>query len=304
MVNIVVEDKNIDYSKVKIKKPYIVDNNNIFNIYYDDGPFLIQTPVSFLPDTYNIIDGRSLEMDIIFNDKKFVLLLDKINNYIYDTINKHFDSENIKMYKIYNNDDYILNIKNYNYDAIKVFNNDKLIISIQNLSKYDRIKSIFQIEKYIFSKKKSWFYFKIFQILKLDHGDDITQINSNFLFVQENIDFEKYHKMKQFGVPHFTIEQQMKLDGFNDLEISNFSSRNNSKKNTPPLPPPPPPKKLIPSPPPPPPLNIKLHKNIQNPKQNIQNTHQDQEQKLNKNGPPSLFEILNAKSRLKKIISK
>lgn len=303
MVNVIIGDQNIDYSKIKIKQPYFVDNNNIFNIYYDDGPFLIQTPVSFLPNTYNIIDGRSLEMDIIFNDKNFLLLLDNINNFIYNTINKHFGSENIKMYKIYNNDEYILNIKNYNYDAIKVFNADKLIISIQNLSKYDRIKSIFQIEKYINSKKKSWFYFKIFQILKLDHGDDITQINNKFLFVQESIDYEKYHKMKQFGISNFSVEQQMKLDGFNDSDISIFSRKYNEKKPPPPAPPPPSQNKQrkfsseIPTPPPPPPPNIKSQKS----KQDIPSCEQG---RLKESGPPSLSEILNAKSRLKKLISK
>lgn len=303
MINIILENKNIDLSKIKIKKPYFVDNNNIFNIYYDDGPLLIQSPVCYLPKPYKIIDGKSLEMDIIFNDTKFLLLLDNINNFIYDTINKHFESENIKMYKITQDGEFIINIKNYNYDTIKVFNVDKLVISIQNLSKYDRIKSIFQIEKCIGNKKESWFYFKIFQILKLDHGDDMMKINNEFLFVQEFVNYEKYHKMKQLGLPYIAIQNQMKSDGLSEIEIENFSFQINEKKPPPP-PPKPPPKKQYheksPTPPPPPPPKLHIDKNQQISK----NIQQKDEKPSLKNGPPSLSEILNAKSKLKKLILK
>jgi hypothetical protein len=168
---IVIKDKqDIDINKINVKKPYVIENKSYFNIFYEDNLIFIQTPLCFLPFNYNLYDNRyfQLDLNIIEDDIKFIELLNSILQFIYNKVKKKYN--NIKKL---DNGSYRIRLKNNNHDTIHAFDINKQLIDLRNISKGDRVKCIFQIEKVILINNDASINLKIIQIQKIDKSIDI-----------------------------------------------------------------------------------------------------------------------------------
>jgi hypothetical protein len=177
---IVISNKtNLVIDDIRIKKPYIISTKKIFNIFYkNEDLLLIQTPECYLPFNYHLYDNRYLQLELVLLNSldEFKILLDLITSYLYNKISKYYAINPIKPIL----QDSRIRLSNNNYDTIRVFNNKKTLIDIRNLSKEDRVKCIFQIEKIVIDKNETSIKIKIFQIKKLDTSVDVINLPSLF----------------------------------------------------------------------------------------------------------------------------
>jgi hypothetical protein len=227
-----------------------------------------------------------------------------------------------------------LRAKNSDVDSINVYNFNRTKIDIRNVERNDQIKAIIQIEKFIIDKDSYTFLFKIMQIKKHCVIDTYSS-NVKCLFIEDDSpqpiqevqvepnEYGRFLKMLKMGVPMIGVVQKMQLEGYDESDINEFSQMQNNSKvlsKSPCLPSPPPP------PPPPRISSLGTKKDTQTSQQptfaflnDIKNgqftlkkaciVEKDKRDALKeklmkfvdklKPAPPSLEEILNAKSRLK-----
>ena len=306
MVQILTDSSKLDLSTIKIKKPYAVGDRTIYDLHVNNEPILIQTPVCHVPYAYSLFDNKYFQMDLVVKDDNFKKMLDEIAANIYERIEKYSDAtidkkDMIEIYKKSEGDSYRLRLKNGNCELIRVFDIHKLRLHIQNIDKNDRVKAIFQIERFIIGAENCFFTFKLFQLLKLQSLCDITKLNDTYLFVENCTDYSKYESMLKVGVPREAVRNKMIMDGLTEDDIDKFDSK---------------PKAAKPAPPPPPPLPLSLkskHKPvIDNARVAFLNDIKGSAfalkpvkiEKKSKNTDnllvPSLDQILQARSRLKK----
>ena len=232
-----------------------------------------------------------------------------------------------------------LRAKNTNVDSINVYNYNRNRIDIRNIERNDQIKALIQIEKFLIDKDSYSFLFKIIQIKKhciidpfspnikcLFVENEIDNINIDININKQLEKYERFSKMLKMGVPMMGVIQKMQLEGFEEEDIAQFTQLKNRKivsinpsphSSSLPLPPPPPP-------PPPPPLSfigipksapqqpLAFLNDIKNGQFTLKKaviTEVDKKELLkaklmkfvdkSKPAPPTLEDILNAKSRLK-----
>ena len=153
---------------IKIKKPYNVYNKEIYNIFYKNHQhLLIQTPPVSLPYSYSVYNDKCFIMDVIIDDEKFLNMLRRTIYHI---------SSRIGILTDFQKDKNIIRLRNDNIASLKIFNANKELIDIRNLSRYDRIRAIFQIDKIIHDSDKNHtiFYLKVVQIRKeWQQGHDV-----------------------------------------------------------------------------------------------------------------------------------
>ena len=168
-MNIICESKEINYTRLKVKKPYQVYLSSIFNITYNDGPLLIQTPWASLPYSYSIYDNKYFSMDILIDDESFLVMYRRLIKFIYSVL---------KMDGCFGLDENKLRLKNENVQSIAVFNNLMQKINLMNVTRFDVVKVIFQIDKFISkpsnTPKQSELSLKVIQIMKKWQNFDLV----------------------------------------------------------------------------------------------------------------------------------
>jgi hypothetical protein len=222
--------------KLKIIKPYSIENKKIINILYDKQSLLIQTPLCTLPYRYMLYDNKYFQIDLFFTLQEFKDIIDKIIEPIHDKIKKNFASliENknyIEPIMTVNNT-FKLRAKNINIEAITVYNYHKNKIDIRNIERNDQIKAIIQLERIIIDIDSYYFTFKIIQIKK-NCSIDFFSPTINCLIKDDEISiekFEKFTKMLKIGVPIHGVTQKMQLEGFIETDIQYFSQLHNKSK--------------------------------------------------------------------------
>lgn len=312
---------NID--KVQIIKPYIIENKKIFNILYNKHQLLIQTPLCTLPYRYMLYDNKYFQIDLFFTLQEFKDIIDKIIDPIHKKIKRRYPllikNKNYIDPIMTINDTFKLRAKNLNIESIGVYNYNKNKIDIRNIERNDQIKAIIQLERIIIDIDSYYFTFKIIQIKK-NQNIDFFSPNINCLIKDDDneivpvIKYEKFTKMLKLGVPIQGVMQKMQLEGFIEVDIKYFLELQNKQKSN------------MPPPPPPPPPPISFSKSLLNKNQeplaflaNIKNGQFTLKKAIiidknniikdkilkyvdkSKPTPPSLQDILNAKSSLKPI---
>jgi len=330
-VHIIYKNENLSLEKIKVVKPFKFEDKFFFNIFYNKThPLLIQTPKCILPYRYMLYDNKYFQIDIFFENIEFRNLIEQIVEHIKNkiNINKKFsallkDKNYIDSIMTLPNNMFKVRAKNSNVDAINVYNNNKTRIDIRNIERNDEIRAIIQIEKFIIDKDSYSFLFKIVQIKKHCVIDTYSpNVKCLFIDTDENQisleKFQRFTKMLKMGVPMMGVIQKMQLEGFEEKDITFFSQSQNKARPSGSgglIPPPPPP-------PPPPPIGFIKSIPVQQPLaflNDIKNgqftlkkaviTEKDKRDVLkekmmkfvdkSKPAPPTLEDILNAKSRLK-----
>lgn len=84
---------NIPISQIRVKKPYMVnDSISIFDISLEHQPLVIQTAPCVIPYSYHILDNKSFQLDVTAHDIHQKLLLDSLNDHIISKISKYRDN--------------------------------------------------------------------------------------------------------------------------------------------------------------------------------------------------------------------
>ena len=210
---------DIDNSKIRIKKPFVLFQQYDFDITYDktNNQFLIQTPISMFYS--NIMkDSKSITMDITTSEIKFLNSLQHINISIKDRIERYVPSIIKNKTFVSPLRSQILRLKNKDKNSIIAFDENNEYINIDDITRNDKIIIIFQVEKVIVYSEWYSIYYKIIQIKRC-----------NVIFPKENLFIskkledeskehtipEKYQKMLNMGIPRPAVEQRMKMDGYN-----------------------------------------------------------------------------------------
>lgn len=83
-------DEIIPISQIRVKKPYnINDNIFVFDISLDNQPLIIQTTHCIIPYSYYILDNKSFQLDVIARNKHQKDSLGSLNDYILTKVNKY-----------------------------------------------------------------------------------------------------------------------------------------------------------------------------------------------------------------------
>lgn len=263
---------------LKVKKPYISSHDTrVFDIEYNKGPLIFQTPTARIPYSYSLFDNNSFKIDIELQDDEFHSLLCSINDKVLSVVKKH-DTEVIE------NKDYIpyvsltsrkqgdkeetysrIKFKTNHLSTIEAFDLNGRKMNVLNVQTFDKVQCLFGICRLIVYKDNYQFQVNLIQIKAKTQY--VFEDNQSELPVQQHMlipaslnsdKYEKYHKMRKFGVPWVCIKRQMGMDAVSEEDIISYEQvfimkkapiTTMSKCGTVPLPPAPPP------PPPPPPPN-------------------------------------------------
>jgi hypothetical protein len=298
-----------NWTQIRIKKRCMVSEDiSIFPIVFNNDPLLIQTPCATLAYQYMLFDNKYFQMDLSINDTLFINMIQKLVSFLLENkalqqfISTLFLKNNIQLLS----PSLIkLRLQNDNVDSIQVFNASRERILLNNISKFDQIYAIFQVDKFVICKTNMYFTFKVVQIKKLwlSSGD---LANNKCMIIE--FDDTKYKKMLSIGISIDAVEHKMKMDNIPSSHILDFMKQpgQQSRKMLIPPPPPPPPPKLPPPPPPPmlPPSNLMKMAflgDIKNQNFKLKKIVVSEYEKNENFKPPSLKDILSAKDRLKKL---
>jgi hypothetical protein len=87
---ILSHNDNIPISQIRVKKPYMVnDSISIFDISLDHQPLVIQTAPCVIPYSYHILDNKSFQLDVTAHDRQQKSFLDSLNDHIISKISKY-----------------------------------------------------------------------------------------------------------------------------------------------------------------------------------------------------------------------
>lgn len=244
---LITDINDIDTACIKIKKPYNLYHRHVFDIFYGDenNQFLIQTPDVMMSFGYQISTNNSISMDIVFRNYNFV-----------KTLKNTLESVDAKLQRKYS--DILENkspfhvvfenrarLKNSDVNTVGVFDGNNNKINIDNISRDDKILTIFQVEKVVVYDKFYTFYLKLIQLKKavspiaqclFGHPNSIPRVPlvtsvppvppvppplPQGIHDEQTCDMpEKYKKMLAMGVPLPAVKQKMMMDGISD-NVSN-----------------------------------------------------------------------------------
>ena len=327
MLQIIHKEHELCLKSIRVKKPYSVGNRKIFVITHNlIDPLLIQTPAVVLPYNYSLFDNNYFQIDILVKDRLFISLLDKMVSHIWRRISIYEKNLVLKDWlyipkELTADDCAKIRLKNENVNNVSVFTSERHEMSYRNLSKNDMIQAIFQIEKIIVDLHDNCtFYFKVLQIKKCFQSKDTI---FNKCIMDNDTDVSKYEKMLSYGISVDAVCHKMQIDSIGQHVIDYFRKIKTCSKTGPPPPPPkkgpPPPPPMMPPPPPPPMMagttnktdlkflqdiksgNFKLRKSNQEVQSNKLKLKETLKSMRNGLEPPSLEDILAAKSRLIKL---
>lgn len=283
IMHIIQKKEDLDMNLLKVKKPYITSHEiRVFDIVYDNGPLLFQTPTARVPYSYSLFDNNSFKIDVELQDDDFHKLLASINDRVLAVINKYDDT-------ILHQKDYCpyicntskkiagaettytrLKFKTNHISTIEAFDLHGKKMNVLNVQTFDKVNCLFNICRLVVYKESYQFQVNLIQIkAKTQYVfDDDTQ-SQPLVTIPAclNADkYDKYHKMRKFGVPWVCVKRQMGTDGVEAADIEAYETVFILKKtyNRSPqshvvvgangfAPPPPPPPHAPPLPPPPPP---------------------------------------------------
>lgn len=338
MSHIIKSYSDINFNLIEVKKPYTIsDNIFIFDISYDKNPFLFQTPDCVIPYSYSLYDNKTFKIDVTIKDDAFSTILLDVNKYIEAKITKYNKTilENkisIDYIKKNNTNDCRLRLKNNYVQNVLVYDKTKNQIDITNLQTFDKVVCLFQLQRLIVQKENYIFQCQVLQIKRLN-----TIIPQNVVYLIEDEDtsneddkeFNKYQSMYNLGIPLEAVKHKMTLDGLpSDVIKQWMPKKSDNKLNTgltnlntlsssivpPPIPPPLPPPLMT--------NNTYVNPKTSIPKANFLKDIANNNFKLKKNNvmgcvdsgkktsnlkerygydAPSLKDILNARSNLKKV---
>lgn len=233
-----VED--IDMSKVKIKKPFGTSTGKLVcNVHYDSKPFILQTPPGHMPYSYSLYDNQRLQIDIDIQQPKFIEIMNNICAHLVSKLNR-FDATLINGKQIVTPVKHTKNCIRLHCSHVsqcRIFDSNRNHSPITSLRAYDKIVSIFSIDRIVIDASIVLLHTQVHQIKTLDYS-----IHDVFHF-----EATVYDKMLKLGVSLDAVKHKMKLDGICDSIIETYAPQpkaSNVTVNTPrqtPLPPPPPP---------------------------------------------------------------
>ena len=226
---------DINLKKIKIKKPTGMADKLIFNIYYlfdedKEIDLLFRTGDMIIP--YEVLyspEKNELQFDCCNND--VLKRIESIRDYIYQKVHKAYP-------KLFENKNHLDKIKTKEYGKLlrlKVRNIDEIPIFDQHHKKvdYTLLKSERKI-KLLLQLKWFWIWDKYYG---LDYS--VIQIKV-YIPIQQPLfdiddpeetkvecpnDFEKYEKMLKLKIPLEAVESKMKLDGLETKQIDIFKSK-------------------------------------------------------------------------------
>lgn len=310
---------------ISVCKPYsVIENTHIFNIKYTNNVFLIQTPVCVIPYSYSLYDNNSFKLDVVTDTSKIYTMLNKCCSYITEKIGK-YNEEYVKDKHITEicckvKDKYKLSLKNKDASNVYAFNSNEEQISLTTLHTFDRVICLFELKRLVIKNDKIFWQTNLVQIKKcstiIQPSFSRCLITGNDTKIDDHDMFSKYSKMFQMKIPLEAIKHKMLMDGLTEVDFNSWSLYQNKSK-PPPLPPPPPPPMPILSALSKPTTNISLASkkdgtpeflrdissgNFQLKKTKIHDVKQKILSTVNREfAPPSLHDIRNALSNLKKI---
>jgi hypothetical protein len=288
-MHIIRNTKDLDINMLKVKKPYISSHDTrVFDVEYNKGPLVFQTPTARIPYSYSLFDNNSFKIDIELQDEEFHSLLCSINDKVLSVVRKH-DTEVIE------NKDYIpyvsltsrkqgdkeetysrIKFKTNHLSTIEAFDLNGRKMNVLNVQTFDKVQCLFGMCRLIVYKDNYQFQVNLIQIkakTQYVFEDDQSELPvQQHMLIPASLNsdkYEKYHKMRKFGVPWVCIKREMGLDAVSEEDITAYEQvfvlkktpiMTMSKGGTVPLPPPPPPPPpsngpARPPPPPPPPPN-------------------------------------------------
>lgn len=267
---IILHVGNVNLELLNVKKPYKLTDITVFDIKYNNTPFLVQTPLCVLKYKPAIYDNGYMQISVH-------VLCDECRQFV-ETLEGKIISKLSKKYKTITDTfvrfDKDLKLRSNNHRNVKVFDAFNSNNDIHALTKDEKLCFILHISKVISMRDKAYIMYEIVQIKRFEGFQSMsalfTQSHSNI--VPETMpllapEYDKFVKMHKVGIPLECIKHKMNLDGLPVDSINTFLSFiNNAKSNVqkviptascaparsvppgsspPPPPPPPPPPKLF-----------------------------------------------------------
>lgn len=262
-----IESYNGDY--IKVNKPYYVnDSTCIFNVKYNNSIFLIQTSVCIIPYSYALFDNNAFKLDVITDNEDLYNMLSSISECIVSKINRHnlnhLLGKDIKQLcvKINSNNTfsrYKLSLRNKDANNIYVFNSQQQPISLTTLHTFDKVVCLFELKRLVIKDNTVFWQTNLIQIKKCSSiiqpsFADCLIVDTNIQSLQDR--FTAYNKMLKLKIPLNAIKHKMKMDGLTENDFIQWynevtAGKDNDKKidikeclsteTKSPAPPPPPP---------------------------------------------------------------
>lgn len=174
---VIKSDVDINYSLIKVKKPFQVnDSIHVLDVCYDMDSLMIQTSVCVVPYSYSIFDSGAFQIDVTSNDNTLRCLIQRINDYILQKVRKYsslmLDGRTFIDYLKLNRPDveveFRLRFRNPHIDNVSTFDNKNNLIPTKGLSTFDRVVCLFQLQKLVIQRDSYYFQANIVQIKKLN----------------------------------------------------------------------------------------------------------------------------------------
>lgn len=222
------DTQDLNLSSIRIKKPYTVnDNIHIFDISRDDAALTIQTSPCVIPYSHYIFDNKSFQFDVHSYDLHLKGILGSITSYILarvrkynaNILNERLFLDYVKEVRQEPKHEYRIRLRNVNVNNISVFDNQNNIVDITTLQTFDKVVCLFQLHKLIVQKETYFFQASVVQIKK---------INTPLLVIREcliqsidessddsisgHTEVSVYEKMKKVGVPVEAIDHKIRMD--------------------------------------------------------------------------------------------
>lgn len=190
-------------------------------------------------------------------DKIHSHILNKIRCYDESMVK---DKELVDYVKEVNDDEVRIRLRNTSTQNIMAFDRSSLLMPVSNIQSLDRVICLYQLQRVVVQKDLYMFGTCLCQIKRLNVGLKSSTNNTCLISTTDSvdrygsIDLSKYNKMKQLGIPLEAIEHKMTMDGlkrecikywmdFQTLRLPStvMDTKGGQPPKGPPLPPPPPP---------------------------------------------------------------
>lgn len=213
-----INDVNIDL--VNIKKPYRLTDNTVFDIKYNNTPFLIQTPLCVLRYKPAIYDNGYMQINVHVILEEFRQFIQNLEGKITSKLSKKYSTITGSFVRFEND----LKLRSNNYRNVKVFDAFNNSNDIHALTKDEKLCFILHISKILSLKDKAYIMYEVMQIKRCEGFQATTA-----LFTQQPSqphqlpsEYDKFLKMHKVGIPVECIRHKMNLEGMSLDKVNKF----------------------------------------------------------------------------------
>lgn len=253
-----------DVTKVKVGKPYFVkDDAVVFDIKYNGGMLLIQTPVAVIPYSYSLYDNNVFKMTVVCEGTGLYSMMQAVCDSVLQKVTKYDESllkgKDVKTLvgmKIVEREQSQISVGAKDIGTVGFFDRMRKAIGLSSIHSFDRVICLFEVRRLVVKGECVFWQANLLQVKQCSF---VFSQARECIIVDETSQYEAYDKMQKLGIHIDAIKHKMKMDGLDEGFYERWSRRRTHTGSIPlppPLPPPLPvgliPKPPLPPPPPPP----------------------------------------------------